>query len=145
MKTCSICKNKKPKSEFHRWSLSRDGHRNQCKICRGKQASERWLKEKDNGLADYNANCTLKSKYGITLEDYKGLLENQGGCCAICRIPNDGRKRFDVDHCHTTLIVRGLLCSNCNRGIGHLKDSVIILNSAIEYLKSQSNHHVDHP
>src|ERR1017187_237434 len=64
-------------------------------------------------------------KYGITSNDYDRILSEQGGVCAICSGgPGDKRSyRFHVDHCHNTGVVRGLLCSNCNFGIGHFRDN----------------------
>lgn len=135
MKVCSICREEKPYEEFHRWNVSRDGRRKQCKSCRSIQCSEVWHREKHNGLADKNVSYSLKSKYGITLTDYDKMFEDQSGLCAICHKPETTGKRLAVDHCHSSGKIRGLLCSNCNRGIGHLQDSVEILNSAIEYLR----------
>jgi hypothetical protein len=40
-----------------------------------------------------------------------------------------------IDHDHKSGVVRGLLCNNCNRGLGRLKDSVALLNAAVRYLK----------
>ncbi len=40
-----------------------------------------------------------------------------------------------VDHDHKTGKTRGLLCSNCNRGLGLLKDSIQIVKNALKYLK----------
>lgn len=78
---------------------------------------------------------TLKHRYNITPEDYERMYEEQGGVCAICGGPQaSDKKRFDIDHDHTTGEVRGLLCNNCNRGLGHLQDSVPLLKKAVEYL-----------
>lgn len=78
----------------------------------------------------------LKTTYGLTLEDFDELLSAQGGRCAICRTDTPGGKgRFHVDHCHSTGRIRGLLCCNCNRGIGALKDESALLHKAISYLE----------
>ena len=72
----------------------------------------------------------------MTSEEYKDMIRQQEGKCAICR-GKDKNKKLAIDHCHETGVVRGLLCSNCNRGIGFLKDSVVVLNKAIKYLEKQ--------
>jgi len=78
----------------------------------------------------------MKRTYGISLEKYDDLLKSQLGLCAICRTDNPGGKGdFHVDHCHDTKKVRGLLCQSCNIGLGHFKDSIKFLESAIEYLR----------
>lgn len=74
----------------------------------------------------------LRSVYSMTLKEYNTLKRNQDGKCAICRTEVD---RLEVDHCHTTGQVRGLLCGPCNRGIGMLQDSVEVLKSAARYLE----------
>ncbi len=73
--------------------------------------------------------------HGITLKDYDKMLRRQGGGCQICRtkIPG-GKGRFHVDHNHATGEIRGLLCVNCNHGLGHFKDDIEILAAAIKYL-----------
>jgi hypothetical protein len=58
--------------------------------------------------------------------------EAQNNLCLICYC----RKPLVVDHCHETGKVRGMLCSTCNTGIGHLKDSPAMLLSALQYLES---------
>lgn len=84
---------------------------------------------------------SLRRDYGISIEDYQELFEKQGGVCAICGRPdgdekgnNNGSKSLAVDHDHETGVVRGLLCSMCNKGIGSLMDSRALLRKAIEYL-----------
>lgn len=101
-------------------------------------------KEKAGRKAWYQANKSgkfldtfLRSKYGITLEDYGRLLINQGGGCAICHRSDagvsDGR-RLHVDHDHQTGRVRGLLCHSCNSLLGHARDQQDILRGAVRYL-----------
>ena len=83
---------------------------------------------------DVEVNGHLLRKYGITLEEYNGLLEKQKGKCAICKTITS-KRRLDVDHCHETGKIRGLLCLNCNAALGNFKDDPILLRTAIEYLK----------
>lgn len=81
----------------------------------------------------------LLKSYGLTMEEYDTMVEKQGGVCAICSSPPKGqgsRSRYlYVDHCHTTGVVRGLLCRNCNNAIGLLSDDTEILSAAIRYLE----------
>lgn len=77
----------------------------------------------------------LQRKYGITLEQYNILLVKQNSNCAICGINQANLSRaLAVDHCHTTGKIRGLLCSNCNTGLGLFDDNVGNLTAAIQYL-----------
>lgn len=83
----------------------------------------------------------LKSNYGLTIDDYNELLESQNNVCAICgkEEARKGRKLpLVVDHCHTTDVVRGLLCQGCNLGLGHFKDDIDALEKAIVYLKNNN-------
>lgn len=77
----------------------------------------------------------LKSKYGLTLEQFRELEERQGGRCAICGTDDPSpHERFSVDHCHETERVRGLLCHFCNVALGAFKDDPALLRSALMYL-----------
>lgn len=83
----------------------------------------------------------LKREYGITLDDYYLLFKDQNGLCKICnlqgwRMAEYHKLELVVDHCHTSGKVRGLLCHNCNRGIGLLKELPENFINAINYLKS---------
>lgn len=88
----------------------------------------------------YGRNKRLVDRYGITQEEYLKMKEEQGGVCAICgeeetaATARSTRNPLRVDHCHETEEVRGLLCHNCNAGIGHFKDDPDRLRAAIEYL-----------
>lgn len=82
----------------------------------------------------------LKRSYGITFKDYIRLLEEQEGRCAICegvgfKMVDHHNLQLVVDHCHSTGVVRGLLCHNCNRALGLLKDSPDTLLKAVKYLE----------
>ena len=65
------------------------------------------------------------------------MLEKQNHVCAICG-NKDNNKKLAVDHCHTTGVIRGLLCSACNTSLGKFKDSVELLQNAIQYLKDNN-------
>lgn len=76
---------------------------------------------------------SLKTRYGITLEQYNGMIEKQHNLCAICN-KNNKKQRLSVDHDHQTGKVRGLLCNHCNNILGLWNDDIKILQSAINYL-----------
>ena len=77
----------------------------------------------------------LMRQYGITMEQYNDIYNQQEGCCAICGIhQNDLKYTLHVDHDHTTGMVRGLLCKKCNTGIGQFSDSSDLLKLALNYL-----------
>lgn len=81
-------------------------------------------------------NGHLVRKYGITADEYDRRLDEQGGGCKICgKILQ--RVSLAVDHNHKTGKVRGILCENCNRGLGMFKDDPNLLRSAIEYLENR--------
>ena len=82
-----------------------------------------------------------KRKYGITVQEYADLFHAQDGVCAICGSPETATragkvKTLAVDHDHETGAVRGLLCSDCNTGIGKLKEDRVVILSAVRYLDS---------
>jgi len=77
----------------------------------------------------------LTRKYGITTDDYNQMVESQNNKCKICGTDEPrGTGGWKVDHCHTTGKVRGLLCNNCNVGLGYFKDNIESLQAAIQYL-----------
>lgn len=85
----------------------------------------------DIGSKEYNRSVWLKHKYNITTEEYDKMLAEQDYRCAICK----GSLEMDrIDHCHKTGKVRGILCNDCNLGLGLFRDNKDYLKSAIEYL-----------
>lgn len=85
----------------------------------------------------YTREMHVKRKYGMTIEHYNEMFEAQNGLCVICGY-KFGQKQGDcyVDHCHSTNIVRGLLCQHCNSAIGHAKDNPSILLNAAKYVSA---------
>jgi hypothetical protein len=80
-------------------------------------------------------NWKLLQNYGITNQDYEQMLENQEFCCAGCCVhQNILEKKLNVDHDHITGKIRGLLCGNCNRALGLLKDNLETLARLHKYL-----------
>jgi len=89
----------------------------------------------NNNRERYRNNAFLR-KYGITLEKYNEMREEQKYCCGICSLTEEQvGKKLVVDHNHETGAVRQLLCANCNVGIGFFKDSPNLLEMAASYLR----------
>lgn len=109
-----------PKGHFERYVSS-----NNCVECNRKQMSDRAEKVRWR---------RIKREYGITKEEYNNMKLSQSNKCMICKFNFEEDSKIHIDHCHKTGIVRGLLCSKCNQGIGLLGDSIENLKSAIEYL-----------
>ena len=144
MKNCTKCGVEKPLTDFHQ--DKRTGRRMaRCKPCRYAECKA-WRKSiPDYERARYRSDMFgawkkhIRRKFGITPEVYFEMERRQSAVCAICRKP-ETRKRFDIDHCHNSKVIRGLLCSTCNRMIGYAKDSTETLLAAVEYLsKSQKS------
>ncbi len=112
-KACNRCLLTLPASAFYQDKSSSNGLHVMCKAC------IKW--------------SNLEKRYGITEEAYKDFLERQGGLCAICR---GLMSPPHVDHCHSSGKVRGLLCSECNLGLGKFKDNPEFLSRATSYLLS---------
>lgn len=136
----------KNKAKFTERNARRDKTERNRKI-RERYASDPEYRKRCLGYRkhpDKARNQQLKRDYGITLEEYNERLLAQGGVCAICKSPPTGRFQLAVDHCHSTGIIRGLLCSFCNHGIGNFRDDVQRLASAITYLDEASKAKTGH-
>lgn len=133
-KTCSnkSCKELNPQSMDSYWNdkSSEDGKSSVCIACR---------KISHLNFAPKRRAKILLAKYGLTEEQYDQRFAKQGHCCAICKSKDSktktDRNTFCVDHCHETGIVRGLLCSDCNAGLGKLGDTYEAIERVLEYLK----------
>lgn len=84
-----------------------------------------------------NSYSLKKSLYGITREEFDQLVEAQNTACASCGDDATGAEHsLQVDHCHDTLEIRGLLCSGCNTAAGWLDDDPVKAEKLAEYLRS---------
>jgi hypothetical protein len=103
---------------------------------------QKWRKDHPEQWSQIQRASNLRTKYGISVEEFDALLLSQGGCCAICGSSDSQMRKkkgkltgcFAVDHDHETGKVRGLLCGHCNTGLGLLRDNVEILKKALVYL-----------
>ena len=80
----------------------------------------------------------LRRRYGLSPEQYAALVAAQQGACAICQTVLEEGRNLHVDHDHTTGAVRGLLCDDCNFGLGKFKDDIEVLRVAVRYLQKAS-------
>ncbi|WP_434976453.1 endonuclease VII domain-containing protein [Streptomyces puniciscabiei] len=114
-KLCRACGQVKPHSEWHRKHSAPDGLASRCKECRAVQLRQ-----------DH-----LKRKYGLTEAERDAMIAAQRGLCAIFL----AAPPMHVDHCHKTGRVRGVLCFNCNSGLGLLRDDPEVVRRAAAYLE----------
>lgn len=91
---------------------------------------------------EYTRDKEASRKKGLNLEQYHAMIKAQDGKCAICGLEESRKnrsgeisKRLSIDHNHETGAIRSLLCHDCNTGLGKFKDSIILLESTIKYLK----------
>ena len=114
-KFCVRCSFGKPLEDFGSNSARPDGLQVWCKPC----------------MTTYHESYHYQRMYGVSIEEIRERYSQQEGICPICR---EHFEKLDVDHDHSTGRIRGLLCGNCNRALGILKDDPERLIRAIEYL-----------
>lgn len=139
MKTCTKCGESKPLTEYSykRPTGRKPGYQPRCKSC-CLEDTRQWRQTK---TPEQLRDMYLRRTYGITLQDYNELLIAQDCTCAICskdlNFEDWSSDSPVVDHCHTTGHVRGILCNECNRGLGYFRDNVNALAKAISYLTKE--------
>jgi hypothetical protein len=136
-KKCSKCGKIQAPQKFYKDKSRKDSLSPWCKQCVAAYNAGRPKRPKKHYASSprQQREYQLRHMYGIAGGDYDAMLAAQGGKCAICQTDTPGRyNRFQVDHDHSTGRVRGLLCGNCNRGIGNLRDSPDLLRAASRYI-----------
>jgi Recombination endonuclease VII/Stc1 domain len=126
---CSYCKNSKKHEEFTNYQLKNKYPK--CKLCSSKMGRKYYI----------------LNTYKLTNDEYEKLLKEQNYVCKICGQNETAKlkgitKKLAVDHCHTSkkngqLKIRGLLCHNCNVGLGAFRDNPDYLKKAAQYLEMQ--------
>lgn len=135
-KICTACKQELSLEKF---SPAKRGYLNtysQCRKC--SNAKTKIWYEKTKGSK--RRNTYYIKQYGLSLEHIETVLTIQEYCCELCksRLDLDNTRSglgLAVDHCHTSGIVRGLICNNCNRALGMIKENIQTLENMIKYLK----------
>ena len=79
----------------------------------------------------------IEKEYNLSEEQYWELVDNQNSSCKLCDLYVEDNFKLHIDHCHNTEKIRALLCTNCNRGIGHLKHDPALLRKAALYCEEE--------
>jgi hypothetical protein len=136
---CSTCKVYHPFENFS-WDNAREDWQRVCRIkanakqqARGKvrESSRQYYVDNRESMQVYHNS----RKYNLSPETYQQLHLDHP-LCAICGREPDSNRRFAIDHNHETGALRGLLCLTCNSLLGYARDDIVLLEKAIEYLRS---------
>lgn len=159
---CYKCSETKPLEEFAKDKRKKSGRSYICKVCKNiiwqkyyhnnreeytRRRLKRYYENRENRLLrnreSYKKNRKklilkskmygIKARYGISYEQYLGMVKERNGICDIC---GNSERILSIDHCHKTGKIRGLLCFRCNTALGSLDDNIDILASAISYLQN---------
>lgn len=134
-KRCTKCGIEKELTEysFKRPTNRKPGFQCRCKSCCAEDTKDWYTKNKDKAK-DYR----LRKAYGFGLDEYNARLLAQSFSCPLCGVEfsdgDFGPNSPVVDHCHTQGHVRGILCNECNRGLGYFHDNKEALMKAAQYL-----------
>ena len=144
---CKQCKEEKLKSAFHKDLSTVAGIRAICKTCvqenrqQDKEIEKRkqWRDSQDSTLlrAGKMVSVLRRLGYKVPKSDYLEIINEAGNTCPIC--DNPFKKVPSMDHCHDTNKIRGLICNDCNIGLGMFKDNIQSLANAVSYLEKFRN------
>lgn len=144
------------KARAHNWYLNnkekRRAYRHEWYINNREKiisATQRYYKENRESILEYtreyskknrakNRWIRMKNSHGFTEEDFNTMFKSQNNLCALCGTNNFGKQGPNIDHDHKTMKVRGILCNQCNVGLGSFKDDPLLLTKAINYLSKIS-------
>lgn len=138
-RVCKACGLRKPMDEFH-WAKRKTCRRRKCKECTENERRTRRSADPAKTARD-ERRWYLNRRYGLTPDKFNELYQDQRGLCAICQRPLGDSLHVDHDHscCPGEVntcgfCIRGLLCMNCNTGLGKFHDSRELLLRAVKYL-----------
>ena len=150
-KKCRDCNKVLPASDFYKNKVNSDGLAPKCKTChnassleysrkkpdKARERREKW--KNDNPERHFSAQRKyLLKQYNLTVEEYVDMLEERHQVCQVCGRQERTVRSLPVDHCHQTGVVRGLLCSDCNKMLGMANDDPAILRKLVEYLENSA-------
>lgn len=143
--TCGGCGHLLGPECFSRNARNPWGLQSLCKACNAAWQRANPEKRRDTWNR-YRKATYLVNKYGITVEFYDLMFEEQGRVCAMCKQPGgdtrENRQPLHVDHDHACCsgaktcgqCIRGLLCKPCNTMLGNAFDDPRRLAAGILYL-----------
>jgi hypothetical protein len=129
-KRCSTCKRTLSVDSFYKNAHRADGRHTQCSECSRRNFTT-WRSKLTPEKKVERHRKWLLAQYGMTLEDFEEMAEEQDYSCAICLEV----RALVVDHNHETGEVRGLLCNECNMALGKFRDDPGLLRRAMCYLR----------
>lgn len=145
MKICNKCNIEKSNKSFGVNNRFFDNLHRTCKECDSARRKKSYSPEKARiawkknkySKPEHAEDRRLRDAYGITKSFRDYMAQKVGERCEIC----DNKIKLVVDHDHETGIVRGMLCSTCNRGLGHFDDNIDLLTKALTYIiiKTEQN------
>lgn len=130
-KECGRCGVVKPAREFHKHAQTRDGLNTRCKPCAVAVAAEWQKANPEQALKHQWTNRLIE--YGITQDQYDALAQRAGGMCELCGKVAD----LVIDHCHTSGVVRGLLCNRCNFRMALFDNKGFLKRAALYVLRAK--------
>lgn len=154
-RVCARCGLWKPATEFH--TLPSGSLYSYCRECQRARVRDKYGADpalalqkahdwRERNPERYQRNVhrnNLKraaKRMGVSIEEILSLLADSDGCCSVCGGVS-GPKRLSIDHDHEARRLRGLLCNNCNVGIGYFADNPEMLRRAAAYLEKANGHH----
>jgi hypothetical protein len=138
-KVCPKCKTEREFDSFGKDSTTAKGISAWCKPCKKSWRSEHRKKYPEKAKAR-DRSSDLQKNYGISIKEYDEMLRIQDGRCGCCGIHQSRFvRRLHVDHDHATGKIRGLLCTQCNPGIGYFQHSIERLKLGVAYLEKFKN------
>ena len=122
-KDCALCGEDVVLEHFHRNPQRKDKRGSYCIDC-ARQLSQK-----------HNRTATV-AKYGMSEQEFENISAAQGYKCRICArsASKERYEKLSIDHCHSTGVVRGLLCLRCNTALGKFQDDPRVLLRAAQYL-----------
>lgn len=139
-RNCRICLMTKPLEQFYERNYKgKISYRTECKDCIREKTKNYFRSNYHHNLEKkriayrYNHKFkNIKDQYGLTKDEYFEILDKTNGLCPIC---NRKINKPNVDHCHNTGVIRGIICFQCNLGMGNFNDDIERLKNAIKYLE----------
>lgn len=121
---CTKCRKEFPLSNFHKNPKGKYGKSAKCKACVNIEAQD---------FRTRHPVKTAAKRFKVSIQEIEKVYYRT--VCDICNAPYKERRRHNIDHCHRTGKIWGLLCDDCNMGLGKFKDSPELLEKAKQYLE----------